>query len=239
MKTLITEIIDGYEVIKGFDRPVVDPVETRKNTEIILNQSPLIEQIDAALVEINAAGPDAENIQTLLANFKQLLLELEAQKKAIFEANLVYFEPKGGEVLVEDTEAATLKAQFDDLEDQALLRDGSVIHDKRNREYWQKGDVWELKKIETLGENVPADGIADPDLTEIQRDEIAQEKEDARFAALTTEEKAAEKIQKLDQALAEAAFMKSKLEITNDPDALTTSQAWYNAKVQEIEDKYS
>ena len=39
MKTILTEKIDGHTIIKGFDRPVIDPVETQKTVNVLITET--------------------------------------------------------------------------------------------------------------------------------------------------------------------------------------------------------
>ena len=79
----------------------------------------------------------------------------------------------------------------------------------------------------------------DKDLTEEQRLEINEDIEKERISNLSAGEKTTEKAKTIDSLASQAAHMRSKLEIQNDPDALTKAQAWYDAEVAIVNQKYS
>jgi hypothetical protein len=116
---------------------------------------------------------------------------------------------------------------------------GDYIADFRGREYWIKGARWERRLIQALGELPPAGGIPPEALTDEQRQEISTQQEVDRLAALTSAELAAEAERARAQALAQAAQMRSQLEIAGDPDALAKSQEYYQGELAAIEAKYS
>ena len=175
MKTVLTKIVDGYEIITGFDRAFIDPVETAQIAEQKLNKSPIMIKIDQALQELNSTDRDKPKFQELYANFQRLLKEMEQNRQQLIKDNIVYFEPKQGEEIISEEKADTLKAKFADLENAQLTKDGKIIPDYREHQYWIKGDKWQEKRIKKLGEKIPSNGIHPDDLKESQKDEIGQE----------------------------------------------------------------
>jgi len=105
-RTVITEMIDGHQVIKGFDRPCIDPVETRKATEIAMETDPLMDQKEDLITqkealfsqmaplmeqliefyrkgELNPPTPAAEQIQEDLSALDQQIGDLAVQINAL------------------------------------------------------------------------------------------------------------------------------------------------------------
>ena len=86
--TIITEEIDGFQIVKGFYHAIVDPVATRKKTEKEIESDPLMEEKrqlagkrDALLKKM------APKVQALIAHDKKGNIESPEAKKLIIDLN--------------------------------------------------------------------------------------------------------------------------------------------------------
>ncbi|MDR3147767.1 MAG: hypothetical protein LBU00_05250 [Treponema sp.] len=139
--------------------------------------------------------------------------------------------------VVEDTVGKEFEALLSTLsEHEKILSSGTIIADWRGKEFWTKGQKWEKRKIEHLGESLPENGFFESDLTAIQRTEIQQELEQERISKLTPEQKAQEKDGCLKAAKREASLLKSDADIAGEQ---FDAPAWFQTKKAEIEAKYS
>jgi hypothetical protein len=208
MKVKYFSHIDGYDVFIRISEPTVDPEETKR-------------AIQKKYPGLELAALNSGDIQNL------------------FLDNAVYSQPGPGAEFIEDSVAMEFESRTGNLGEKKLLSaDGAVIiPDYRGIEYWQKqGDFWQKNKIEQLGVSLPEGAVLNKDLTSDQLKEIAAQAEEAQIAALTTEEKAAEKQKALDNLADEVARMEKRAQIQNKPfDAV----AWYEEHKMPIETKYA
>lgn len=273
MRTILTKEIDGYDIIVGFSRPSIDPVATREVVEPLLYETVEIKQIGQIDKEIGdirklaRASGDSYKIayqnrdkkmMTLheddikryrimvdekIAELFPLKKQLELKKREFTVSKAVYFEPKKGESIIDDTEAGKLSVAFNNLIDKEKLdRTGEIIQNFRSKIYHKKsGDVWTQQKIETLGECPESGAVEASKLTPDQRIEIAEQTNAKRITELSTTDKQTEKIGIIDSLAGQAAMMRSKLEIqgTTASKALTDSKAWYTAEVTKVDLKYA
>jgi hypothetical protein len=210
--TEIFEEIDGYTIIRGFDTCPIDPEATKAAVEDQIKRNP-----DLA----------------------------HADMETLFNTNVVYSDNVGpGRKHVSQEEYAAHKARLDSLgENQLLTVELETIPDFRGTEYWQKaGSRWGKRKIEHIGEKVPANGILSDALTEIQRTEIVAQERADRIAALSPEEKENEKQAQIKAAIHEAALKKQEAEIeaeVNDEALTFDPVAWARERKSEIEALYA
>jgi hypothetical protein len=260
------EVVLGFGEAHGLIDPVATAVKIAPLLAACEEQkqmSALNRQIDArrqeagqafALADQARRAGDSPTMTRQNAEYQAKLLEaaeLEKQlapRVAAFERararivteNAAYFGPPQGEDLITDEQAAELRAKYEARgANRQLLLTGDYIADFRGREYWIKGARWERRLIQALGELPPAGGIPPEALTDEQRQEISTQQEADRLVALTSAELAAEAERARAQALAQAAQMRSQLEIAGDPDALAKSQEYYQGELAAIEAKYS
>ena len=204
--------IDGYSVIRGFEECPVDPQATRMAVQGMIALNP---------------GLAAENPETLYETY------------AVKSRN---FLP--GRKLVSEAHYETRRQMFDTIGPHQLLTEAlEIIPDFRGVEYWQKtADRWDSHKIEHIGETVPAGAVLSDALTGDQRLEIAVQKEADRIAALSPQEKEAEKQNLIKAAIHEAAMKKQEAELeaaVNDTVMTFDAVAWAQAKKSEIEARYA
>lgn len=257
------------EVIVGFGDAIIDPVSTEKKILPFLQDSDEVKQINALgkqigeyqrlyslrqreamrLKEQRQQGlaklkeDEARNIYAKIGPVQKQLAALKEplQKKRneLVQQYAIYFEPRNQNEKIITAEQYHELISTELLPDQILCSDGSVIFDYSGKNIWQKiSDRWERLEL-SPGEVMPGDAVLYSDLSDEQRKEIAEQQENDRVAALTTEEKEAEKLILIENAANQAQQMRSKLEIQGIANALEQSQAWYSEQVKEIEKKYS
>ena len=187
---------------------------------------------NATMVRQNAVYQSKlAELEDLGRQLQPLLQAFAVASSEVWNANAVYFHPPSGETLCDDAQAKTLADKHAQRGDgRALLLTGEYVTDLRGRDFWLPGPPWAHKVIDMLGEELPAGALTESELTDAQRAEIAAEAEAARVASLTPEEAQAEADAKSAAILAQAAQMRSELEIQGDPQALAKSQAWYKAQ---------
>lgn len=258
MKTAFIKEIDGYEIITGFDNAAIDKEATKK----IVNEK--LEKIDATikfieeksrhdklyqeLIKENRKPNNAEKVKTIETAFHESeskmnnhLSEMTREKQRLTAENLVYFEPKRGEILLDDEIAPYLQKKFEQLDDEsALTKDGKVIPNFKGTEYWTNKGGWKRGIIEKIGEPFPEGGILAADITPEQGAEIADQLEVDRIAGLPGPTREAEKEAAIKKANSDAAHMRSMFEIDGIPseEALSRSQKWFKEQKKAIEKKY-
>jgi uncharacterized protein YqgV (UPF0045/DUF77 family) len=269
MPYIRTQVIGANKIVVSFEPPSFDPVESRKVIDPLLVQCDEYIELDNlktqyAAIEAqkkaiwadwqtqnrnssewaaseklwNAAIGEGMKLQTMM---RAQVDKVEHCRRELLENVGVRFEVVGAETVDQAT--------WDDLvekmkllnEGERLLDDGTVVVDQVGTKYWTKPtDTWIETEITELGDTVPASGaFLHEDLTTAQLVEIADQRELDRIAALTTEEKDQEKQAMIDQAARDAGALKSQYEIENRLDPLGDAQAWYAAKVAEIDAKYT
>jgi hypothetical protein len=214
MKKMIESIeaIDGYSVVRGFDVCPFDPEATK-----------------AAIKDQIKKNPDLAH----------------ADLKTLVETYAVYSVNTGpGRKAISEDEHAAHKAKFEDLGEYRRLTEGlETIPVFRNSEYWQKqAGRWGKTKIERLGEIIPPDAFVSDTLTAAQRAEIAAQEKADRIAALSPEDKAAEKQAQIKAVIHEAVIRKQEAELeaeVNDTPLTFDPVAWARERKSEIEAVYA
>lgn len=237
MRTIITKNINGYDIVTGIDRPVIDPIATMKKVQNDLNVLPELTAFKDKLIEWQKERQDSERKEILLAELKQLKSELKQKRKEVIKNKAVYFEPKTGEEIIAKDDPIIKK--FRELKkNKALTKEGDSIPDLRGKEYWiRKDGKWVAEKIESIATELPE--LAKVKLNKTELKEYADQQEVDRINALSAEDKMAEKESVLDGLLNQAAIKKSRLELKEIPDALAKAKQWHENKKSEIELKYA
>jgi hypothetical protein len=257
MRTLITEQIDGYTIVLGVDRPTVDAVRTRQVIDEKIAEDPLVKEISEKCKQALFLAKEYEKCrkkrrlaaktQTLEGQYNATCLEISGLKKQVdakrfemMQAEPIYFEPKLGEIMVSEEVGESHLAKFPVPQNKKLVMYGDYVTDLRGQQYWIKTDSrWEQRTIEKLGEEIPDGGVTVDDMPTETRIEIEKQFKDEYIKGLCGEEKQAERKKALAVALDQAAYMKSKLEIQGDMDALLKSQEWYKTEAERIKELFS
>jgi hypothetical protein len=214
MKQMIEllEEVDGYSLIRGFDVCPVDPEATKAAVKEQISKNPDLAQGD---------------LGTLFETYAVQSVNTGPGRKAI-----------------DEDDGVAHKEKFEALgEHRRLTKDLETITDFRDSEYWQKQDGrWEKTKIELIGEIIPSDAFVADTLTAAQRAEIAVQEKADRIAALSPEDKAAEKQAQIKAVIHEAVIKKQEAELeaeVNDTPLTFDSVAWARERKSEIEAIYA
>lgn len=250
-KTILTKEIDGQEIVVGFDFPAFEPEETKKVTKDLVAAIPgevekrekalaiaqkqrqmktaTVEAITALLVEIAAIKKELHD----LANFKQ------RETLRIWKENAVYCEPKKGEYIYEEEDLAELMQKMSDKPvGKLLLKSGEYVSDYRNQIVYEKVDNrWEKSRVEKIGD-VSKKLVLKENLSLVQLQEIQDQNEVDRKAAMTSEQLQLEKSALLNEALNQAAIKKAAGDLQEDPNALSKAKAWLEQEQLRIEALY-
>jgi hypothetical protein len=256
MKTIITKKIDGYTVVKGIDRPTIDAVTTRVKIDESLIKDPLVLEIaqKCSQAEIIAKKWNksrkkrrlAAQTQTLDEQFTAICLEISKLKKQVDEKRFqmskeepIYFDPKPGEIIVTDEEAAEYVQLIRDAHRAVVLLEKKYALDYRGLNYWHKKDGrWDNFTVEKLGETPPDYYYTRATLTDEMVSEIRQQVKDDQISEMDPEQKKRSKEKDEEIAAEQAVFLRSKLEIKGDPDPMGGSRDWYKQELERIEDRY-
>jgi hypothetical protein len=160
-----------------------------------------------------------------------------ADLETLFETHVVYSNDTGDDY-------AAPRAKYEALgEYRRLTKDLETITDFRDSEYWQKqAGRWGKTKIERLGEIIPSNAFVSDTLTAAQRAEIAAQEKADRIAALSPEDKEAEKQAQIKAVIHEAIIKKQEAELeaeVNDTPLTFDPVAWARERKSEIEAVYA
>lgn len=186
-----------------------------------------------------------DDIDAIQAQLLPLATTLKKEISALTLEHARYFNLPPDEEYRDDAEAqAIADAMTTALDNGAVLalagNEIVEVKDRRGKRYYQKtGEKWTASDITALGIEPAATAIAEADLSESQRSEIAEQFEAERIAKLKTTDKVAEKTAVLDALAGQAQAMKGKLEIMGDAEALAKAMAWYDTESAKTEAKYA
>jgi hypothetical protein len=206
------EEIDGYSIIRGWEDCPTDPEQTRAAVEAAVQKNPELAKMD---------------LEKLFEMYEVLSENLGPGKKHFTEAD-----------------DGVLEGKFDTLQEKQLLTETlEVVADFRGVEYWKLENTrWSKIKIEHIGETVPSGAFLPEALTGEQQAEIAAQGEADRIAALSPDEKEAEKQAKIKAVMKEALARKQEAEFeaeVNDTPMEFDSVAWAQEQKAQIEAKYA
>jgi hypothetical protein len=238
------------EAVKLRIEALPETAQMKAITLKILAQQEVMREENAKAVAKRQADPKADisaeearynqaeaNVKVFEAELRPIVAALEGARLSLYEECAIYFPASEGAKILSEAEEADLVPKRAALkEHEALTLSGDIIPDWRGTEYHLKtGGTWEKAKMEHINEELP-EGAALPDgLTADQRAEIAAQGETERIAALSPEEKEAEKQARLDAAADEADRLERRARIQQ---ADFDSSAYYAEKKAEIEAAY-
>lgn len=191
-----------------------------------------LEQTELEKAKINEQGERIKgflnDLNDMNTNLQKYIGDYQKKENEIYLADPVYFEPRIGEEVIDDETFKILSVKFDQAvkDGNKIDKTGQLIIDKRGTQYLKEGKIC---KVEKLGEDV--DGPLLPELT-------AEELETERYKYMSLEEIDTEKQGIINSIAAQAAGMRSQLEIQGDSQALEKAQMWYNSEVEKVELKY-
>lgn len=260
MKTIIFEEIDGYQIIKGFGKLAIDPVETKKaakahierlpETQAFRNHLEATKKARLQLRELRAKKEivyrtrrvfteklqkdldlSAENYEEKRKKSKDTYQNFEDAVKNYIKSNPVYFQPGKNQKAIEDVDFVRLSAMYASRGGKLCSIDGELLDDHRGKRYFD-ASLREIIVKNRIGPvKLPKSAREFSELTDSERETV-------RIQGLSDEEKVIEKNARIDQLAEQAALMRTKLEITGDADALRKAQAYYSAELQKIEVLY-
>ena len=181
-----------------------------------------------------------DSIMTIEKELKGVSENLGKKRIELLNKHAIYFEP-GKDVEITDKQVVEFRDKLRILgKKQFLTLDGNIIDDNRGRIAYFKNaeNRWIIQNVFMLGEKIDTLSIWSEDLTDEQRQEIGVQIDTERIAGLDATEKVTEFETLKDGIALQAALMRSKLEIQEDPEALVKSQEWYKAEIIKLEDKY-
>jgi hypothetical protein len=261
--------IGSSQVVVGFEPPSFDPMESADAlaphlaaSQEVIDQNAIKSKLEANHTALNdlwvvwktQTKGTAEWLQSE-ADWQALNIEnaklqqqaktqgdlVEQKRRALLEEYGVRFTIPGVEEIDAATETDLIAKLKTITAGNKLLLDGSIVIDNTGQKYWLQDGAqqWSEHVIDELGDTLPGGAVLERDLTNTQWDEIIDQKDLARIATLTPEQKDAEKTEMLAQALAEATQKKIEFEIQGHEDPLLATQQWYAAREAEIEARYS
>jgi hypothetical protein len=186
-------------------------------------------------------------INELLKDLPALTEQLKQKKTQLLRENASYFEMPINTIGLSENQA---KEYSDILNNNNIIYkktkvkklltiDGNIIIDYRGEKVWSRvGNKWTSRVIAALTDRIDILEIMDIDLTDEQKQEIAEQEETERINSLSMEEKENEISTFKESLLAQSINMKSKLEIQGDKEALKKSQEWYNLELLKLNGKY-
>lgn len=181
-----------------------------------------------------------DSIMTIEKELKGVSENLGKKRIELLKKHAIYFEP-GKDVKIISAQVMEFRDKLRTLgKKQFLTLDGNIIDDNRGRIAYFKNaeNRWIIQNVFMLGEKIDTLSIWSEDLTDEQRQEIGVQIDTERIAGLDATEKVTEFETLKDGIALQAALMRSKLEIQEDPEALVKSQEWYKAEIIKLEDKY-
>ena len=260
--------IDGFKIFLSFEPPSVDPVQTAKTVDPlmaetdehkhmqslserfgklerrrqqILGQARLVCKDPAALDMAQKAYEDVvkeqQEVQQEAAEYKP---QYQRRHLELTKKHIVRFYTPGCQEITQEQKDELTRA-FALLEPGQLLTvDGHVLTDRRGEVYWYKDELeqWIEVVIKALDDEIPAGAKSDGALTYKEKDEIAEQKEVARIAALNDEDREREKQALLDDAPNQAVTKRSQYEIEKRADPLSDAQKWLTERTEWIENRY-
>ncbi len=263
-QTVITQSIDGIEVVKGFGKLAIDPFATKEVVAVSIQSTDEFKAVKEKQDARNEAAHKAsqehtkmkvaknksdkdkawracETHRNMAASFeseiKERLPALKKKRQNLMIEQAVYFEPKAGEYMKTDVEISTLSDVLASVQGSGFVDlDGNVLEDNRGAVYCVlKSGKWSITKIVTIGVKIPSSGILYGDLDADKKKAVDFQVETNAAAVMSAGEKAQAKQAAESKALLDAERLKGQLDIQSAPDALEQSQAWYESRMTELD----
>lgn len=263
MRTVISKKIDDHEVIIGFDRPVVDPVATKKVVIDILEKDGDLKKIfdlsEALRVKIDeyhknfySRKPNMAKIALIQIQIQELekkyiakLQGVENKRRKLEKENPAYFEPKSGEYIISESICKKIEQiQIDENHVKCLKKieddfDVYMINDFRGKKFFEKtSNGWKEHLITKLDSNVPLNAKELKDLSESEMKEYQEQMDLRRIRSMSLIKREQERDRKIEQYLRLAAIKKTELEIKGELNVLEKSQEYFEQKKAELIERY-
>jgi hypothetical protein len=264
MKTVISKRIDDHQVIIGFDRPVVDPVATKKFANDILEKDGDLKAIFNISEAIRTEESEYNNlfysrgyinwaklaiirdtIERLRQEYRIKLNKVEIKRKNLEKENPVFFEPKFGEYIVSDSvykkinNVSTGDCQLKCLKKIEDGFDAYIVSNFRGKKFYEKtSEGWKEHVVKKLDDDIPLKAKEFKDLSIDERKEYQEQKDLERIKSMSLVKREQERDRKIEQQLRLSAVKKMEYEIQGDPDALEKSQEYFEKKKRELIERY-
>jgi hypothetical protein len=268
-QTIIVEMIDGIEIVKGISKLTIDPAATKPVIAVEITKTPEYKACKKKQDEMNELFIQAkkkkgessaqrankllseklyqEYVQiytdatAMMQEVRELLPAVNEAQKRLFQTHAVYFGPSKRERVKTDEEIQDIQNKVKGLTPNQLINsDGTIVDNYVGQSFLHKvGGKWIKTDINKVGESKPSKSKLFDELTEPEKIEASRDMETKRISLLSESEKEKEKQGLLDKVLIDAATMRSGLEIKADKKALEKSRKWYNDTVADIEKLYA
>lgn len=245
MRTIIIKKIDGIDVVVGFRKLQINPIETVKRTNEKIRKNKISEKIKTAsreFLKLKEKGlQNEEEGRSKLSEIKSLREQLLAEMNANND-HMVYFEPKVGEVAVSESEFA----EYKDLLIKAKAKscylniDKKEIINNKNKSYFLV-DNGKLKRstINKLGVDFPQEAFFDA--TNEQLLEVEENEHVENILKLSVEEKKKEyghrKIELIERVRSKEVEL--MLDGKTEPEATAMAIEEFRPKLEKLKQEYS
>lgn len=228
---------NGYKVVLGEGRLVVDPEATLAQARKAVSRLPASKELASLLRQVRE-GPGA-SITKDHPLVQKIAKQIQLAVLTHARENPVYFDSVPGQVLF-SSEAAESLLGTEVPEDHVLLLSGSTIENLVGKSYFVKErGRWHQAQVQVLGEELPEGAILESALTEEHRAEMTQQNENDKWLAMTDDQVDEREAQALEAALKASAQRRYQNEISKGPEeALREAQEFYKAEEKRIIDKF-
>jgi len=237
MRTVITVDIDGYEVVKGFDRPVIDPGATKAKAKKWLAEQPQAKTIEDLAETIRTSKDRHQQIKDR-QKLQEMLRTSALKYLGYVRENTQYCHPKPGEYMITEQEFHRLKA-VSVAPGFVLLRDGSLLRDDRGKFFWHKEkDRWVKTKIRKLGFSLPQDSAFFEDLSSGDQEQIVEQYRSDPIGTLSEADKDDQYNLTLERIKQKASEELRKLKAVGDPEAEKNVEKILKASIKNLNEKF-
>lgn len=228
MKTAIVKEIDGYKLIKKFDKALIDAVETQSRVNKRLKETDefnVFKKSTEKYYEALSKQREKDRIEELRKDVESKKEKLDAKIESMKDDLISYHNPAKNEVLLSDEEYESLKNKKESLkEDESLTIDGNVIKNLKGQGYFLKknGEIksFQIKKI---GEDYPPG--AKKDLSENEKEEFYRQENKRRIDSLASSQKDKEYQQEKQKIINKLSNRKIELELEGEPPQTSSQKA--------------
>lgn len=265
MKTIITQKIDGYDIIVGLGEAQIDPVATEKITSEEIKKNDLYKQAESIRQEMETVAKHGlqskklysqvtdqsekskywdeyrlryMQVEDLGKKLQPIIDGLSKTKVDLMYMCGVYFTPKQGEEIVTDEFYENVKTALQNSNG-FVDKNLNEICDNRGKVFWKKvSAVWLKDEVHKIGKSPKSGYLELKDLDEKQVSEIKAQIEKERLSKLTVEQKRAEIDIATKSIVSAALTLRGELEITKDSESLIKAQDFYETELAKIKVKY-
>lgn len=244
MQVAITTTIDDIQVIIGFSKLTIDPIETNnkwiaycKANNIYADLAQLSKQVELILISMQKSDENIEKKKSALEDLYKKCNEqseiIKSIKKEFVEDNAVYFKPSKTDFVI-DEDNVDLIRKFNSLKPGSFLKtNGEIIVDTRGMQYFvDENGYISMHTIEKLDEKLPHNFVSV--LSEKQ-----QERYDKQlFDAMDKDEQESFIQCQYNMAMESAKSLLLELQIRGNKNALELSRLQYEDEIEAINRKY-